>query len=145
MLFRSVAGMAVAFERWIKQRGDVSAVLSAAGSCGTAIAAPAFRILPLGVPKLIVSTVASGQIQQYVGASDMLMMNAVADVQGLNFITRNILRNAAEAIVGMTLARRTSRPEPKTKATVGMTMSGVTTPCVTRISDLLIQIGRAHV
>ena len=134
----AVAGMTVAFERWIKQRGDVAAVLSAAGSGGTAIVAPAFRTLPLGVPKLVVSTVASGRTQQYIGASDMLMMNSVADVQGLNFVTRNVLRNAAEALVGMALARRTSKPEPKTKIAVGMTMFGVTTPCVTQISNHLL-------
>lgn len=133
----AVAGMTIAFEQWIRQRDDVAAVLSAAGSGGTAIVAPAFRVLPLGVPKLILSTVASGQTHHYVGGSDMMLMNAVADVQGVNFITRQTLTNAAEALAGMAKARRLTTPHVKKVPTVGMTMFGVTTPCVSQVSHLL--------
>lgn len=133
----AVTAMTVAFEQWIRQRDDVAAVLSAAGSGGTAMVAPAFRALPLGVPKLILSTVASGQTQHYVGGSDIMLMNAVADVQGVNFITQQMLTNAAEALAGMAKARRLARPQAKKMPTVGITMFGVTTPCVSQVSDLL--------
>jgi len=133
----AVTAMTIAFEQWIRQRDDVAAVLSAAGSGGTAMVAPAFRALPLGVPKLILSTVASGQTQHYVGGSDIMLMNAVADVQGVNFITQQMLTNAAEALTGMAKARRLARPQAKEMPTVGITMFGVTTPCVSQVSDLL--------
>jgi uncharacterized protein (UPF0261 family)/ABC-type branched-subunit amino acid transport system ATPase component len=133
----AVSGMTIAFERWIRQRDDVAAVLSAAGSGGTAMVAPAFRALPLGVPKLILSTVASGQTQHYVGGSDMLLMNAVADIQGVNFITGQTLKNAAEALAGMAKARRLATPHVKQAPNVGMTIFGVTTPCVSQVSNLL--------
>ncbi|MEM8744761.1 MAG: Tm-1-like ATP-binding domain-containing protein, partial [Pseudomonadota bacterium] len=87
----SVAGMTVAFERWIKRQSGIAGIISAAGSGGTAIATPAMRALPLGIPKVMISTVASGDVQKYVGPSDIFMLHSVADVQGLNSITREIL------------------------------------------------------
>ena len=106
----SVAGMTLAFERWIAQRTDVAGLLAAGGSGGTAIVAPAFRLPPVGVPKFIVSTVASGNTAQYVGPSDITMMHSVADVQGINSITREVLGNAANAVAGMAKARAGARP-----------------------------------
>ncbi|MEO0912258.1 MAG: Tm-1-like ATP-binding domain-containing protein, partial [Pseudomonadota bacterium] len=78
----AVAGMTTAFERWTHAQADVAGAIAAGGSGGTALAAPAFRALPVGTPKLIISTVASGNTEQYVGPSDILMMHSVADVQG---------------------------------------------------------------
>jgi uncharacterized protein (UPF0261 family)/ABC-type branched-subunit amino acid transport system ATPase component len=128
----SVAGMTVAFERWIARAEGIAGIITAAGSGGTAMVAPAMRALPLGVPKIIVSTVASGEVRQYVGAADILMLNAVADVQGLNAITEEVLGNAAAAMVGMVQARKTVRPKAR-KPAVGLTMFGVTTPAVQQV------------
>jgi uncharacterized protein (UPF0261 family) len=108
-------------------------VLSAGGSGGTAMVAPAMRALPIGVPKLIVSTVASGEVSQYVGASDIMLMPSVADVQGLNAITEEVLGNAAQAMIGMVAARRGKRISKVAKPAIGLTMFGVTTPCVQHV------------
>jgi uncharacterized protein (UPF0261 family)/ABC-type branched-subunit amino acid transport system ATPase component len=128
----AVAGMTVAFERWISKRSDVAGVVAAGGSGGTALVAPAFRALPVGVPKLIVSTVASGNTEQYVGPSDITMMHSVADVQGINSITREVLGNAANAVAGMAKARVLAKPAVD-KPAIGLTMFGVTTPAVQRV------------
>ena len=133
----AVAGMTVAFERWVQSRNDIAGVLAAGGSGGTALVAPGFRSLPVGVPKLIVSTVASGNTEQYVGASDMLMMHSVADVQGINSITRVVLKNAAEAVAGMARARAQPEEEHADKPALGLTMFGVTTPCVSSVTEQL--------
>ncbi len=134
---QSVAGMTEAFARWIVRQQGISGIVSAGGSGGTAIVAPAMRALPVGVPKLIVSTVASGEVRQYVGPADITMMHSVADVQGLNAITEEVLANAAHAMVGMVQARRAARPRGAAKPAIGLTMFGVTTPCVQQITGLL--------
>ena len=106
------------------------------------------RALPIGVPKLMVSTVASGDVGRYVGPADIMMMHSVADVQGLNRITRAVLSNAAQAMIGMVRARRElqltgsagrrqGRSVEPERAAVGLTMFGVTTPAVQRISRAL--------
>lgn len=128
----AVAGMTVAFERWIKQRSDVAGLLAAGGSGGTALVAPAFRVPPVGVPKMIVSTVASGNTAQYVGPSDITMMHSVADVQGINSITREVLGNAANAVANMAKARAVIKPT-EDKPAIGMTMFGVTTSAVQQV------------
>lgn len=133
----AVAGMTMAFERWIAERSDVAGVISAGGSGGTALVSPGFRALPVGVPKLIVSTVASGNTEQYVGPSDITMMYSVADVQGINSITREVLANGANAIAGMARARQNARPVQDDKPAIGITMFGVTTPCVQQITAAL--------
>ncbi|KIT16233.1 ABC transporter permease [Jannaschia aquimarina] len=130
---QSVAGMALAFSRWIARQEGIAGVISAGGSGGTAMAAPAMRALPVGVPKLIVSTVASGDVQRYVGSSDLMMMHSVADVQGLNAITEEVLGNAAQAMIGMVRARREAAPRPGRKPAIGLTMFGVTTPCIQQV------------
>ena len=106
----SVAGMTLAFERWMSRAEGIAGIISAGGSGGTAMVAPAMRVLPVGMPKLIVSTVASGEVSKYVGPSDITMMHSVADVQGLNAITRQVLSNAANAMVGMVQARKVPQP-----------------------------------
>lgn len=132
----AVAGMTVAFERWINQRRDVAGVVAAGGSGGTALVAPGFRTLVVGVPKLIVSTVASGNTEQYVGPSDITMMHSLADVQGINSITREVLENAANAVAGMVKARQIAKPV-QDKPAIGLTMFGVTTSCVQQVVSAL--------
>ncbi|RAH98832.1 ABC transporter permease [Acuticoccus sediminis] len=130
----AVAGMTLAFERWIARQSGISGIVSAGGSGGTAMVAPAMRRLPVGVPKLIVSTMASGSIAQYVGASDITMMHSVADIAGLNAITRRVLANAANGIAGMVESRAAI---PAGLPPVGITMFGVTTPCVRQVTEAL--------
>jgi uncharacterized protein (UPF0261 family) len=134
---QSVAGMTLAFQRWMSRQEGVAGLLSAAGSGGTAIVAPAMRALPVGVPKLIVSTVASGEVSKYVGPADIMMMHSVADVQGLNAITDEVLSNAAQAMVGMVRARKAAPVRAAGKPAIGLTMFGVTTPAVTQIAAAL--------
>jgi uncharacterized protein (UPF0261 family) len=93
------------------------------------------RALPVGTPKLMVSTVASSNVAPYVGPSDIAMMYSVTDIAGLNRISRTILANAAHAIAGM--AAREPPAATDTKPAIGLTMFGVTTPCVTRVCELL--------
>ncbi|MEM1362992.1 MAG: ABC transporter permease [Pseudomonadota bacterium] len=133
----ATAGMAVAFQRWVKARQDVAGLIGAGGSGGTAMLAGGFREAALGVPKLLVSTVASGDVSAYVGPSDMTMMHSVADVSGLNGITRDVLTNAAGAMAGMVLARRKEKAIPDTRPSVGLSMFGVTTTCVNQAMALL--------
>ena len=135
----SVAGMTLAFERWMQRQTGVAGIISAGGSGGTAIATPAMRALPVGVPKIMISTVASGNVEQYVGPADIMMMHSVADVQGLNSITREVLANGAQAMAGMVKARRNARVAAVGMShdelpAVGLTMFGVTTPCIQQIT-----------
>ena len=143
----SVREMAVALERWMSRQPGAAGVISAGGSGGTALAAPAMQALPVGVPKVMVSTVASGDVSRYVGASDIMMLYSVTDVQGLNSISRKVLANGAHALAGMVANRgdETSiRARARTRAAVrperpaiGLTMFGVTTPCVQQVSARL--------
>ena len=131
----AVAAMTEAVRRWMARQPDVAGAVAAGGSGNTAMVAPGFRTLPLGVPKLVVSTVASGDVSAYVGPSDMAMMHSVADVQGLNSITRDVLTNAAGALAGMIHARAEARRAPPAPArpAVGLTTFDLTTPCVQRV------------
>jgi uncharacterized protein (UPF0261 family) len=133
----SVAGMTQAFTRWMAQQNNVAGIISAGGSGGTALATPAMRALPVGVPKVMVSTVASGNVEQYVGPSDIMMMHSVADVQGINTITREVLSNAAHAISGMAKGRMSAPANTSDKPAIGLTMFGVTTPIVQQVSEAL--------
>ncbi len=114
--------------------GKVAGVIGIGGSGGTALIAPAMRELPIGVPKLLVSTVASGDTAPYVGCCDIAMMYSVVDVAGINRVSQRVLGNAAHAIAGMVTGKL---PETEKKPTVGMTMFGVTTPCVTAVREAL--------
>jgi len=129
----AVAGMTLAFERWMRAQDGVAGIISAGGSGGTALVTPAMRALPVGVPKVMISTVASGNVGQYVGPADILMLHSVADVQGINSITRQVLANGANALAGMVEARRSAAPAGGDKPAVGLTMFGVTTPCVQQV------------
>lgn len=133
----AMAGMTQAFERWMQKQTNVAGVIAAGGSGGSALVAPAFQALPVGVPKLIVSTVASGNTQAYVGTSDITLMHSIADIQGVNRITREVLGNAANAMAGMVKGRQKARETLGDKPAVGLTMFGVTTPCVDRVTQAL--------
>ncbi|TAG26626.1 MAG: ABC transporter permease [Burkholderiales bacterium] len=131
----AVSAMAVAFEHYIQTRRDVGGIISAGGSGGTSLATPAMRALPVGVPKVMVSTVASGDTRQYVGPSDICMMYSVTDVQGINKISEKVLSNAAHALAGMVAQPVTQ--STSNKPTVGLTMFGVTTPCLQAVTKQL--------
>jgi uncharacterized protein (UPF0261 family) len=131
----AVTAMAEALTRFLLSRGDIGAVLGLGGGGNTAMVTAAMRALPVGVPKLMVSTMASGNVAPYVGPTDIMMMHAVADVAGLNAITRVVLGNAAHAAAGM--ARHPVAAASGTRPAVGLTMFGVTTPAVTEIRRLL--------
>jgi uncharacterized protein (UPF0261 family)/ABC-type branched-subunit amino acid transport system ATPase component len=132
----AVSEMAVAFAHFIERRRDLGGLISAGGSGGTALATQAMRRLPIGVPKVMVSTVASGDVKPYVGPSDICMMYSVTDVSGINRISERVLANAAHALAGMIAYARTDRPT-ETKPAIALTMFGVTTPCVQAITKVL--------
>ena len=131
----AVEAMAVALERYVLSRRDLGGIVSAGGSGGTALATRAMRALPVGVPKIMVSTVASGDVKPYVGPSDLCMMYSVTDVSGINRISARVLGNAAHALAGMLMHDPSGRAEDK--PAVGLTMFGVTTPCVQAVARLL--------
>jgi len=131
----AVAAMTEAFERFVQLRDDIGAMLGIGGSGGTALISRGMRALPIGVPKLIVSTMASGNVSGYVGPSDITMMYSVTDMAGLNRISRRVLGNAAYAVAGM--MSHSIPPQEQERPALGLTMFGVTTPCVQQISMLL--------
>jgi uncharacterized protein (UPF0261 family)/ABC-type branched-subunit amino acid transport system ATPase component len=140
---KAVAAMTEAFRAWMARQQGVIGIISAGGSGGTAIATAGMQTLPVGVPKLMVSTMASGNVAAYVGATDITIMHSVTDVQGLNRVSRTVLGNAAQAMAAMARAfhdqqhgaatRRTAADKPL----VGLTMFGVTTPCVQQVVRLI--------
>ncbi len=132
----AVAEMSVAFEAYVRKSDWIDGLIGAGGSGGTALVAPAMRALPVGLPKVLVSTVASGNVAPYVGASDMAMIYSVTDVQGLNRISRRVLGNAAHALAGM-LQHEDAIPTGADRPAIGLTMFGVTTACVSHVADAL--------
>ncbi|WP_287985712.1 Tm-1-like ATP-binding domain-containing protein [Piscinibacter sp.] len=131
----AVTAMALAFERFMLSRRDVGGLVSAGGSGGTTLATQAMRALPVGLPKVMVSTMASGDVRPYVGPSDICMMYSITDVSGINRISEKVLANAAHALAGMI-----AHPAPAAgtvKPALGLTMFGVTTPCVQAVTKRL--------
>ena len=124
----------------LRAEGRLDGILALGGSGGSAIATYAMRQLPVGVPKLMVSTVASGDTRPYVGAVDVTMMYSVVDIAGINQVSERILTNAAAAIAGMADAQSIEIAESG-RPLVGATMFGVTTPCVTRARERLEELG----
>ena len=122
-------------------KGRLHGILGLGGSGGSSLVTQAMRALPIGVPKLMVSTLASGDTRPYVGAVDVTMMYSVVDIAGINRISERILTNAAAAIAGMAQAYTTFQPSSDTKPLVGATMFGVTTPCVTEARRMLEEQG----
>ena len=123
----------------LHREGRLQGAAAVGGSGNSSIAAAAMRDLPVGVPKLIVSTVASGDTRPYVGATDVTMMYSVVDISGINQISSQILTNAAGAIAGMAGAKHP--PPTSERPLVGATMFGVTTACVTRARERLEELG----
>lgn len=130
----AISAMGEAFSRFIRTRDDVLGIIGVGGGGGTSIVTAGMRELPVGLPKIMVSTLASGDVAPYVGASDIVMMPSVTDLAGLNRLSRVILNNAAAAVAGM---GATPAPEIDDKPAIGLTMFGVTTPCVTAIVEEL--------
>jgi uncharacterized protein (UPF0261 family) len=108
--------------------GKFDGIISIGGSGGTSMATPAMRALPIGVPKVMVSTVASGDTSPYVGTSDVNMMPSVVDAEGLNDISKVIFSNAANSIAGMVKNKKEIKSSGK--PLIAATMFGVTTPCI---------------
>ena len=131
----SVAEMAVAFEAFILSRRDIDGLIGAGGSGGTALVTRAMRALPIGTPRVMVSTLAAGNVSAYVGPNDIVMLNSVTDVAGLNRVSRVVLGNGANAIAGMAANR--IAPAADDLPAIGLSMFGVTTPAVTKIVQLL--------
>jgi uncharacterized protein (UPF0261 family) len=115
-------------------RNDIAGIIGVGGGGGTSIVTAGMRALPVGLPKVMVSTLASGNVEPFVGVSDIAMMYSVTDIAGLNRISRVVLRNAANAIAGMVQG---SAAESDGKPSIALTMFGVTTPCVTQAVALL--------
>ncbi|MBI3836326.1 MAG: Tm-1-like ATP-binding domain-containing protein [Planctomycetia bacterium] len=118
----------------------IAGVIAIGGSAGTTIGTAAMRALPVGVPKVMVSTLASGQVRHYVGDKDILMLNSIVDLSGLNRITRQVLGEAARAMAGM-VQLEAARPATEDRPLVAATMFGVTTPCVERAKTVLEEAG----
>ncbi len=131
----SVAAMAEALTTFVRQRSDLAGVIGAGGSGAAALLSPALRALPVGLPKLLVCTLASGDVRPYVGSSDIAMLYPVVDVSGLNRISRQVLANAAHAMAGMVQAWQ---PAPADALpALGLSMFGVTTACVQGVTQAL--------
>lgn len=123
-------------------QGKFDGILSFGGSGGTSMVTPAMRKLPIGVPKVMVSTMASGNVEQYVGTSDIIMMPSIVDVAGLNQISKTIFKNAVMAIAGMVEMKERFKPETEeAKPLVAATMFGVTTPCIDQAKRYLEEQG----
>jgi uncharacterized protein (UPF0261 family) len=136
----------------LQRKGKVDGILGLGGSAGTTIATAAMRALPFGVPKLMVSTLASGQVRPFVGVRDIMMMHSVVDISGINRISRTVLTNAANAMAGMvqragsvsdgaagsTVANASGSYD---KPLIAATMFGVTTPCVEAARKQIEDVG----
>ena len=137
---RAMAAMgrgATAVARRLLAEGRLDGIVGLGGSGGSSVASAVMRALPIGVPKLLVSTMASGDTHAFVGASDIALMYTVVDLAGLNHISEPILANAAAAMAGM--ARHAAGPATRRagRPVIGATMFGVTTPCVTAAREIL--------
>ena len=139
----AVAAMTDAFRAWMSKQQNVAGIIAAGGSGGTAIATAGMQVLPVGVPKIMISTMAAGNVAAYVGPTDITMMPSVTDVQGLNRVSRAVLGNGAHAMAAMArnwIEQNAPNPGQRPAAErplVGMTMFGVTTPCVQQVIKLV--------
>ena len=133
----AVTLMAEALASFLGAQTNIGGVIGIGGSGNTALVTHAMRTLPIGVPKVMVSTVASGDVAPYVGPNDIMMVYSVTDIAGLNRVSRTVLANAAHAIAGMAKDGAADQYDTTTRKTAGMTMFGVTTPCVTAVRERL--------
>ena len=145
---RAVSAAAEAAVAWVRREyaaGRVAGVLGLGGSAGTTIATAAMRALPIGVPKVMASTLASGQVRHYAGDKDILLLNTVVDLSGLNRITRPVLAEAARAMAGLVqfanVDSPTASPRSADRPLIAATMFGVTTPCVEEARRVLEAAG----
>lgn len=144
---QAVGVMSKALEKFLKEAqaaGVLAGAIGLGGSGGTSLISSAFRSLPIGLPKVIVSTVACGQTQPYIGLSDLVLFPSIVDVCGINSVSRVVLSNAGSAFAGMVfgmLERSKHRSNDDQKSTVGLTMFGVTTPCVNAVKERLEKEG----
>lgn len=127
--------------RRLYDEGRLDGILGVGGSGGTALVSAAMRALPYGVPKLLVSTMASGDTRPYVGTSDMALLHSVVDFSGVNRVSERILANAAAAIAGMARESSTFRATAAARPLVAATMFGNTMPCVTSAKEVLERRG----
>jgi uncharacterized protein (UPF0261 family) len=123
--------------RRLHAEGRLDGILGLGGSGGSSLISAAMQALPVGVPKLIVSTMASGDTRPYVGTADIAMMYSVVDIAGINVISEKILSNAAAGIAGMAKASAAFVSGIEARPLIGATMFGVTTPCVTAARETL--------
>lgn len=140
----AISIVSTALEQYLQAlhvRGEIVGAIGVGGSGGTSLIAPALRTLPFGVPKLLVSTVASGNTAPYLESSDLILVPSVVDIAGLNSVSKAILSNAASALAGMVAVRCLGEPLSRIKQedrpTIGLTMFGVTTPCVEAVQKNL--------
>ena len=144
---KTVGIMSKALEHYLKEAHEdhvLAGAIGIGGSGGTSIISSAFKSVPIGMPKIIVSTVASGQAEPYVGTSDLILFPSVVDVCGINNVSRVVLSNAGAAFAGMVIGRlQASRDSLSSneKFTVGATTFGVTTPCVNAVKERLVKDG----
>lgn len=130
-------GLTVVLKKLIAE-GKIDSVLGMGGTGGTDCLSGAYRALPLGFPKLLVSTMASNNTKPYVGCSDMIMANAVTDIAGLNRVSRTVLSNAAHAAAGMAKDYHvTQKYSQSGNPLIAITMFGVTTPGVMAVKEVL--------
>ncbi|MEX3242029.1 Tm-1-like ATP-binding domain-containing protein [Serratia quinivorans] len=133
---RAITAMSVALTHFLRSTvDDISALIGIGGSGGTALISAAMQSMPIGIPKLIVSTMASGNVADYVGGVDIAMLYTVTDLNGLNYLSRTILVNAANMIAGA--VNHVTVPDSAQKPVLGLTMFGVTTPCINQLVALL--------
>lgn len=135
-----MAAGAAALLRRLHEEGRVAGVAGLGGTGGSSLLSRAMQVLPVGVPKLLVSTVAAGDTRPYVGGVDMTLMYSVVDIAGINQISAKILGNAAGAIAGMADAAAVEVAGPQ-RPVIGATMFGLTTPCVTEARERLEELG----
>jgi uncharacterized protein (UPF0261 family) len=135
----TMARGAAEIARRLHAEGRLDGILALGGSGGTALATEAMRALPVGVPKVMVSTMASGDTRPYVGATDVTMTYSVVDIAGINAVSARILANAAAAVAGMAGAEPPAAAEER--PLVGATMFGVTTPAVDAARERLEELG----
>lgn len=131
---------AVVIVREALSRGNLDGVIALGGSAGSTIGTAAMRALPIGVPKVMVSTLASGQTRQFVGDKDIFMLNSIVDIAGINRVSRKILSQAAAAMAGL-VKLRPAETQTSDRPIVVASMFGVTTPCVLRAREVLEKEG----
>lgn len=129
---RAVTAMSVALTRFLRSTSeDIAGLIGIGGSGGTALISLAMKSMPIGIPKLMVSTMASGNVGAYVGGVDIAMLYTVTDLNGLNYLSRTILANAANMIAGA--VNHEAPTNQAQKPVLGLTMFGVTTPCINQL------------